>query len=390
MKLKNPFKRVKNETSVVDDIVLRALLNSEEIDRKKAMSLPCVFKAVDFICDTIAMIPIKLYQEKDGKVEEVNDYRVNLLNDDTKDTLNGFQFKRNLTEDYLLGKGGYAYINRQRNKIISLNYVEDSKIQILKNNDPIFKKIAFMVNGKRYYDFEFLKIVKNTNDGGSGNSVINQVSKALETAYQTLLYQLTILKTGGNKRGFLKSENPLSKEAMDELKDGWKKLYSTNESNVVVLNNGVDFKEASNSSVEMQLNENKNTLNNEIDGIFHIKGNYNDTFKEAIMPIISAIECALNKDLLLEREKESFYFAFDLKEILKGTLKERFEAYRIAKQTGWITTNEIRYLENYDAIEGMDIIEMNLGSVIYDTKSHTYYTPNTDSTKDFKGGDKNE
>ena len=390
--MKNPFKRHKNKIEVesIDDIVLKALLQNEEIDREKAMSLPCVYKAVDFICDTVAMIPIKLYSEEDGEVKELDDYRVDLLNDDTKDTLTGFQFKRSITEDYLLGKGGYAYINKQRNKIVSLNYVEDSKVQILKNEDPIFKKISFMVNGKEYKDFEFFKIVKNTKDGGSGKSVINQVSKALETAYQTMLYQLVILKTGGNKRGFLKSENSLSKEAINELKTAWKNLYSTNEENVVILNKGIDFKEASNSSVEMQLNENKNTLNNEIDGIFHIKNNYNDTFKESIMPILSAIECSLNRDLLLENEKKSLYFAFDLKEILKGTLKERFEAYKIAKETGWITTNEIRYLENYNAIDGMDIIEMNLGSVIYDIKTGKYYTPNTNSEKDFKGGEENE
>ena len=127
--MKNPFKRHKNETKI-DDIVLKALMQNEEIDREKAMSLPCVYKAVDFICDTVAMIPIKLYQEtidkqtNRKKVKEIEDYRVNLLNDDTKDTLTGFQFKRNITEDYLLGKGGYAYINRNRNKIISLNYVE--------------------------------------------------------------------------------------------------------------------------------------------------------------------------------------------------------------------------------------------------------------------------
>ena len=141
----------------------------------------------------------------------------------------------------------------------------------------------------------------------------------------------------------------------------------------------------------MQLNENRKTLNQEIEDIFHIKNNYNDTFKEAIYPILSAIECALNRDLLLEKEKKDFFFSFDLKEILKGSLKERFEAYKLAKETGWITLNEIRYLENKDPIDGLDIIAMSLGNVIYDTKTKQYYTPNTDSTKLLgKGGESNE
>ena len=395
MKLPKLFQKTKNEIDInsIDDVLLKALITNEEIDRDKAMSLPAVESAVSFITDTISMIPIKLYKEVDGKVEEVkDDNRVALLNDDTKDTLDGVQFKRALVEDYLLGKGGYAYINRNRNVVKSLNYVEDEKITIMKNTDPINKKYDIVVNENTYKEYQFIKVLRNSKDGASGKGLISQVSKAIETAYQNMLYQLTLLKTGGNKRGFLKSENSLSQEAIDKLKEAWKNLYSkNNENNVVVLNKGIDFREASNSSVEMQLNESKQTLNAEIASIFHIKSNYNDTFKEAIMPILSAIECSLNRDLLLEKEKKEFFFSFDLKEVLKGSIKERYEAYKIAKETGWITPNEIRYLENYDDIDGLDIIAMNLGNVIYDVKTHTYYTPNTDSSKKMgEGGDKVE
>ena len=304
MKWPKIFKK-KNEITVdsVDDILLKALLEGETIGRNEAMTLPAVFKAVDFICGTIAMIPIKLYEiTEDKKVKEVEDSRVNLLNDDTKDTLDGVQFKRAIVEDYLLDKGGYAYINKMRNTVKSLNYVEPSKIEIYQNEDPIFKSYHFTIDGKDYQDYDFIKLLRNTKNGYSGTGVTQQVSKAIETAYQTMLYQLILLKTGGNKKGFLKSENVLTNEAIEKLKAAWKKLYSNNESNVVVLNKGLDFKESSSSSVEMQLNESKNTLNKEIDGIFHIKDNYSDTFKEAIQPIISAFECALNRNLLLEKE----------------------------------------------------------------------------------------
>lgn len=389
------FNRHKNEITIdsASDILLNALLNGQSIDRDKALTLPAVTKAVSFITDTISMIPIKLYKEVDGKVEEIkDDNRVALLNDDTKDTLDGVQFKRAIVEDYLLGKGGYAYINKSRNIVKSLNYVEENQITIMKNADHIYKKYDIQVDGKTYKDYDFIKVLRNSKDGASGKGLTEQVSKAIETAYQSLLYEFALVKTGGNKRGFIKSENALSDEAMAKLKEAWDRLYANdNANNCVILNKGLDFKEASNSSVEMQLNERKKTLNDEIDSIFHIKDNYNDTFKEAIMPILSAIECALNRDLLLEREKKEFFFSFDLKEILKGTLKERFEAYKIAKETGWITLNEIRYLENYDDIEGLDIIAMSLGNVIYDVKEKEYYTPNTDSSKKLgEGGEKSE
>ena len=58
---------------------------------------------------------------------------------------------------------------------------------------------------------------------------------------------------------------------IDTLKRAWKNLYTNNSENVIVLNDGLEFQEASNNSVEMQLDQNKNTLTAEIKSIFHIK-----------------------------------------------------------------------------------------------------------------------
>ena len=130
----------------------------------------------------------------------------------------------------------------------------------------------------------------------------------------------------------------------------------------------------------MQLDQNKNTLNNDINNIFHIKDDFNLTFKMAIYPIVKAFETALNRDLLLEKEKKNYFFEFDVKEILRATLEERYNAYKTAKETGFITLNEIRKMENMDSIEGLDVVNVGLGAVLYDTNTHQYYTPNTDTT----------
>jgi hypothetical protein len=85
---------------------------------------------------------------------------------------------------------------------------------------------------------------------------------------------------------------------------------------------------------------------------------------------------------LLEKEKKNMFFEFDVKEILKANIKERYEAYKLAKETGFMTLNEIRIAENMEFIEGMDVINVGLSAVLYDTNSHKYFTPNTNSTTD--------
>ena len=390
MKLLNLIKRKKvvqkRETTItppISDPLLRALLEGEVITREKAMTLPAVAGAVDLISSTIASMPVKLYKYKQGKVEEQDsDPRVRLLNNDTGDTLDAYQFKKAMVEDYLMGKGGYAYIRRYRNKVTGLFYVREIFISVIKNFKPIFKKYTILVEGQEYRPYEFIKLLRKTTDGATGIGLTEELSKALETAYQTLLYQLGLVKSGGNKKGFLKSVRKLGQDEINILKKAWQNLYANNESNVVVLNNGLEFQEASNSSVEMQLNESKKTLQDEINNIFHIKDDFYTTFKLAIYPIIRAFETALNRDLLLEREKRNYFFEFDVKEIVKANIKERYEAYKLAKESSFMTINEIRKAENMEYIEGLDVVNVGLGAVLYDTKTHQCYTPNTNSTSE--------
>ena len=363
------------------DALLSALLKNETITREKALMLPAVSGAVDLISNCVACMPVKLYKIKKGTVEEVDDdSRVRLLNGDTGDTLDAFQMKKAMVEDYLLGKGGYTYIQRNRNEVISLHYVEDKYITILKNFRPIYKDFQILVEGESFKPYDFVKLLRNTKDGASGVGLTVEVSKALETAYQTLLYQLGLVKNGGNKKGFLKSQKVLGQAEIDTLKNAWKRYYANDEENVVVLNNGLEFQEASNNSVEMQLNESKKTLQNEINNLFHINDDFDLTFKEAIYPIIKAYETALNRDLLLEKEKGKYFFEFDVKEIIKASLTDRYNAYKTAKETGFMTLNEIRRQENMNYVEGLDVVNVGLGAVLYDTDTHTYFTPNTGET----------
>ena len=367
---------------IADDVLLQTLLDKETITREKALTVPTVAAAVDFISNAVACMPIKLYKYKQGKVEEVeNDTRTKLLNCETGDTLDAFQMKKAMVADYLLGQGGYCYIKKNRNEVTGLYYVKDIYVTAYPNYKPIFKEVYFIVEGQTYQPYEFIKLLRNTQNGAFGKGVVNELSKAIETAYNTLTYQLGLVKTGGNKRGFLKASNRLGQAEIDALKAAWRNMYANNTESVVVLNNGLEFQESSNSSVEMQLNESKKTLTDEINDIFHIHPNdFNLTFKEAIYPIVKAFETELNKELLLEKEKKNYFFEFDVKELLRANIKERYEAYDMAIKSGWKSINEVRKEENLNYIEGMDVLNVGLNAVLYDINTHQYYTPNTDKT----------
>lgn len=385
MKFFNFRGKNKNEKSEIrqsEELVLKGFLNEDTISEREAMNIPSVSRCVNLIADTVSMIPIKLYKEEflngKRKTVEIEDSRCDLFNLDTKDTLGGVDFKRALVRDYLLFGSAYAYINKRRNTIKSLNYVSNENVCITGNFDPIFKDYNILVRGQSYKPFEFLKILRNTKTGAQGVGIIEENQEILKVAYLTLKFEQNLVSTGGSKKGFIKSEKKITKEAMDSLKRAWRELYCNTENNVIVLNDNLDFKEASNTSTEMQLNENKNSINNSILDIFGVPTEWNwETFiKTAVMPILTTIECALNRDLLLEKEKKFFYFAFDTKEITKGDIKTRFEAYKMALDANLMQIDECRYMEDLEPL-GLNFIKLGLQDVLFNPVTKEIYTPNT-------------
>lgn len=385
-------------TEIIDSpILLQALLGSgDPVTKEQALEIPTVQVCISLIAGTIAALPIKLYEKADtGDVKEVqNDLRIRILNNDTGDTLTAAQFWRAMIEDYFLGKGGYAYINWGSFGVRSLHYVDERQISIVRNTDPIFKDYDIMVQGVSYHPYQFFKILRKTVDGMMSASIMSENPRALSVVYSSMLYEERLVKNGGNKKGFLQSENGLSKEAMDRVKEAFRRFYGNSE-NVVVLNKGLTFKESSNTSVEMQLNENKKTNAGEICKLFGVpsamvNGSPTEQDKKSFVQtctnIMSDIECSLNRDFLLESEKASRYWAFDTKELTRGDIKERYEAYQIGLNQHFLQVDEIRKLEDMEPM-GFDWITLGLDSVLYNPKTGQIYTPNTNAMQQMNGAE---
>ncbi|MCP8969717.1 phage portal protein [Ectobacillus ponti] len=392
------WNRRKNKPAEVEETrdfsladLLQANADVSTITAEQAMSIPALNAAVNLISNTVASLPVRLYRREGQKISAVDDDpRVELLNGTTGDLLDGFQMKKAFVDDHLVHGAGYLYINKVRNGVKSLHYVSNPQVGVvLVDPNPIFKKMEFFVYGSIYQDFQFVKMTRKTKNGITGIGVVAEANKMLSVAYNTLLFEDMLVRTGGNKKGFLKSASKLTQEALDNLKAAFKRLYSNNTDNIVVLNSGLDFQESTNSAVEMQINQNKITNAEEIAKLLHIPvellngkatgGNemlYDSFIKLAILPIIKAFETALNKDLLLEKEKGSFYFAFDMNELLKADVLKRFQAYEIAIRNSIFDVDEIRAKENY-APRGLKFIKLGLQDVLFNPETQEIYTPNT-------------
>ena len=384
------------DENAVAEPLLRAWLSGENMTRAKAMQIPYVAGAINEIAKTVANIPIRLYRKEGKKVIEIaDDPRVFLLNEETGDTLDANQMKQAVVRDYYLGRGGYIYVNWDGLDVESLHYVFSESVAIAPNTDVIFKDYAILIQGRTYFPDQFIRVLRNTDNGMQGNSIVDQNSMALNVGYSTLEYEKGLVKTGGNKKGFVKSARKLSRDAIDALKNAWKRLYQNNTENVVILNEGLEFQEASNTSVEMQMNENKKTNGEEFRRLLGIPDDLGDEagdkafIKYCINTFMGEFMTALNRALLLESEKGTYYFAPDMSELTKGDIDKRYEAYKVAADTGWLQLDEIRAIENREPL-GIDMIKLGLQDVLYNPKTSEIYIPNMNKSYKIKEGGSKE
>lgn len=378
--------------------LLRALIGGDKFTAEQALEIPAFSAAVDFISDTVSMLPVKLYRENaaDSSTEEIaGDRRLFLLNDEANPVMGADSAKRAAIRDMLLFGSGFLYIEKGGlGEVKSLRYVKKSDVSVMSNAEPIFKDFNLFVGSRVYLPWDFVILTRNSEDGVTGVGAVDEHKTLLSAMYAVMKYELALSKTGGNKKGFLESEHNLSEPAMDKLKRAWKDLYSNNEDNMMILNNGLKYVASASSSVEMQLNENKRTNSEQIAQIFKVSlavlsgscstQEYMSAVRTAVLPIVEQFQAALNRSLLREDEKGYMYFALDTAELLKGDMLSRYQAYEIALRNNFLQLDEVRYLEDKEPI-GFDFLKLGLNDVLYDTKTNTIYTPNMNALQKLGG-----
>lgn len=386
------FKKKQPEVRTLDATSFADLIQGNSISKYQALEIPSVATAVDFICSTIASCKIKLYKDN----VEVDDYRLRLLNLDTEDALTAYQMKYALLLDYLLCGNGYIYVNYVGNKIQSLHYIDERNVTYLTNADVIFKSGAFQVQGRDIPNYLMMRLTRNSINGGTGFGFIQDCQQLLKTMQASMKYEYQTMLSA-NKRGFLQSEYKLDKESLNALQQAWKNFTSSDtQDEVLVLNKGISYTPSQSNASETQLNQSRISNNSAVLGYFGLSENfltggnsesYINNIKTAIIPLCEQMNNMFNTFMLLESEKDEYFFKIDTTELLKTTLSDRYSAYSTAISSGVLQVDEVRKMENLEPL-GLDFVKLSLGDVMYYPKTGKIFTPNTGQTVDKDNSDK--
>lgn len=349
--------------------------------------IPSVAENINLISGTVAQMPIYLYDENNSlQVTRKNeDYREFLLNNENSEFETSYNWKYNLVKDLLLYGKSYSYIERKGLKIIGLHRVDPKTVTKKEYIDDkgIIKdiEIHYTLNNKACIAsiFDFLVVEK-------GNGILNSTN-LLELLMEYDNTVKSALKNVVIPSGILTSNRRLTQNVIDKLRDSWQSIYQggANAGKTIILEEGLSYKNLEISVEKLQLPQIKANFVEDVERIFNMHNIDSDEkfLKRVLSPIICCIENAIDKHILLEKEKKKgYYFRFNTKELLRPSVVEQANAVVQLVKGGLLTINEGRaYMDerpffneendklllslgNCLANKDMDIQILNLGQTI--------------------------
>ena len=332
------------------------------IQNNSAMNISAVYRAVEIISDSVAMLPLQV--KKDNIILE--NHRVYEVF--KSKNINKYLFIKMLVQSVLLKGNGFAYIERDGDGTVkSLRFLESCDVSILYNkqtNELYYN--APIIGAKRIEPCNMLHFKKNSYDGITGISVLSYANRAIKNANNTENSANNFFESGCNLSGVLKVEGQLSPQQKNDIRQSWATAYSAGGNGLAVLQGNMTYQPIQISATDAQLIESREFNVEDIGRFFGITPGLlgvtksTDIEKEqemfllhTLQSYIVMVEEELTKKLLKTSEKD-LYVNLDETYLLKTHKAATAEYFSTLVKNGIISCNEARTALGYEVVDGGD------------------------------------
>jgi len=343
-----------------------------QVSEDNALTFSAVYAAVRIISETIASIPLNVYQA-DGETRlKALGHPVQKLLAETPNSLSSsFTFREAMASNLVLHGNAYAKIElNAAGRPVALYPLNPDKVEV-KVIDG--EKVYVFDQNHTYLDYEMLHFVGLSFNGLTGKSPLAVAREAVAIGLSAQEYGARFYSNGANTGGVITAPGRLNTEVIKRLKDSWNRANSGNSNahGTAILEEGMKYEKIGLDPEAAQFLQSRKFQVNEIARIFRIPPSYladleNSStranteqqaiqfVRDCITPYVRRMEVELNRKLFREDEP-NLYAYFTMEGLMRGDQKARYEAYATARQWGWLSVNDIRDLENLNPVEGGDI-----------------------------------
>lgn len=350
-----------------------------KVNEFTAMQTTAVYACVRILAESIAGLPLHLYEYRGNGKERVPQHPLYfLLHDAPNPEMTSFIFRETMMIHLLLWGNSYAQILRDgRGRVMGLypllpnrmSVGRDESGEIVYTYTPMSESNPHL-KGQRQITLrreDVLHIPGLGFDGLVGYSPIAMAKNAIGIALATEEYGAAFFKNGARPGGVL--EHPGVLKDPSKLRESWHAVYggTMNTGRIAVLEEGVKYQQIAIPPEEAQFLETRKFQIDEIARLYRVpphmvgdleKSSFSNIeqqslefVKYTLNPWVVRWEQALQKALLTEKERKDYFIRFNVDGLLRGDYKSRMEGYAIGRQNGWLSANDIRSLEDMNPIE---------------------------------------
>lgn len=358
---------------LAEHLGIRDASGGSSISPESATGIAAVHACVQLIAESVASLPLAPYRRLDdgGKLPDTAHPLYSVLHDQANKVQTAMEFREQLIASVLLTGNGYAKkIINGRGAVMALEPLNSAHIKPVK-----------LTNGRIRYDYqspgmkaetllqdEILHLRYRSNDGVIGLSPIAIARQTLDTAkaqqdFETAFYKKGIQATGimSFKDNYTAEQLGFFKTSIQDFQQNKSRFGST-----LFLPGDMSYARTSMSMADAEFVNAKKISIDEVARIFRVPppaigilsdATYSNITEQArslvmytLRPWMVRIEQAMNASLLTDITRRTHTIEHNAEGLLRGNQKERFEAYRIASEWGWMNVNEIRQKENMSTI----------------------------------------
>jgi HK97 family phage portal protein len=351
------------------------------INQDTAFKINAIFSAVALISDTISTLPLDAYVRRNGNRIGMRPRPAWVMKPDVDTTREAFF--GSIIVSLLLDGNAFIRVYRQNNQIVNMNVLNPNKVSIKRNG---LGRVMFSLEGeKQLLTTEDVIFIPDVVKPGTlrGVSRIDALKDNFGLAMALENYAARFFGQGATTQGIIEFPEDLTydemkslQQAFDSRHKGWKNAHKTG-----ILSGGAKYKETSVTNDQAQFIDSRRMAVEDVARAFnvppHLLGlpgtnsyasveqNNLAWVTHCLRPIIQKIEGGFSPLLAEAPNGQDGFIKFNIDGLLRADINSRMSAYSTALQSGFLTINDVRRLEDLSRIDdpSADTVRVPLANV---------------------------
>jgi len=379
----NFFDRFKREDRAISfqtvwgmggDVVLGNNSNTM-VNAKTAFSLIPVFSAVSLISDTISTLPVDAYQRIDGNRKPYRP-RPSWVDQPDVDQTRSAHYQQVLVSLLIWGNAYVRIFRNNRGDVVNLVALDPQKMEVTRS--AIGRKLFHYEGEEKVLTSDEVMHLTDLLEPGAivGMSRVDRLREALGLGIALQDFAATFFGQGVSGSMVVEVPGNITPDQARQLSDsmsnrhgGWRKS-----GRAAVLSGGATVKDMSVQNDQSQFIESRRFFVEEVARLFNIPLHFLDVpgsqsyssveqsaiqfVQHTLRPYIEKLEWSYSRLL-----PEQAFIKFNVDGLLRGDFNSRITGYATGLQSGFMSINDVRRIEDMTPVDGGDVYRVPLANV---------------------------